>query len=274
MNRVLFCPPTYFDVLDVKNPFMQNAAPVDQQLARRQWDEVRGAFERVGFSVETIEPAPGLEDMVFSNNQVFVGTHKNTGPFIVPSRMRYPSRQREVPHYVAWFRAQGYRVIELDYGDDYLEGHGDLLWDADFSRVWAGYGFRSTRGGVEKLKAAMDDMGIEVVPLQLADPRFYHLDTCLAPLASGSVLIYPGAFSEAALQTIRRNALRVYEVSLQEALGFVCNGVSANGSFITPVLTPGLKVALEKEGLKPVCVGTSEFEKSGGSVCCLKLYLE
>ncbi len=274
MNRVLFCPPTYFDVLDVKNPFMQNAAPVDKQLARRQWEEVRSAFQRAGLTLEYIEAQPGLEDMVFSNNPVFVGSHKTMGRFIVPSRMRYPSRQREVPHYVAWFRAQGYRVIELDYGDDYLEGHGDLLWDADVSRVWAGYGFRSTRGGVEKLQAALGDMGIEVVPLELADPRFYHLDTCLAPLASGSVLIYSGAFSPVALQAIRGKARRVHEVNLEEALRFVCNGVSANGSFITPELTPGLQAALEKEGLKPVRVPTSEFEKSGGSVCCLKLFLE
>lgn len=274
MNRVLFCPPTYFDVRDVKNPFMENAAPVDKELAQRQWEGVRSAFGSAGFTLETIAPVPGLEDMVFSNNQVFVGTHKSLGPFIVPSRMRYPSRQREVPYYTAWFRARGYRVIELDYGDDYLEGHGDLLWDPGFSRVWAGYGVRSTRGGVEKFKAAMAEMGIAVVPLELADPRFYHLDTCLAPLASGSVLIYPGAFTPQALEAIRRNALRVHEVSLPEALQFVCNGVSANGRFITPELTPGLQVALDKEGLRAIRVPTSEFEKSGGSVCCLKLFVE
>ncbi|HSA93634.1 MAG TPA: arginine deiminase-related protein [Terriglobales bacterium] len=258
----------------MKNPFMENAAPVDKELAKQQWEGVRSAFAGAGFTLETIAPVPGLEDMVFSNNQVFVGTHKSLGPFIVPSRMRYPSRQREVPYYTDWFRARGYRVIELNYGDDYLEGHGDLLWDPDFSRVWAGYGVRSTRGGVEKFKSALAELGIEVVPLELSDPRFYHLDTCLAPLAPGSILIYPGAFTPPALEAIRRNALRVHEVSLQEALRFVCNGVSAHERFITPELTPGLQVALEKEGLTAIRVPTSEFEKSGGSVCCLKLFLE
>ncbi|HXE89392.1 MAG TPA: arginine deiminase-related protein [Terriglobales bacterium] len=274
MNRVLFCPPTYFDVLEVKNPFMQNAAPVDKNLAMRQWEEVRRAFSRVGFTLETIEPVPGLEDMVFSNNPVFVGVHADVGPFVVPSRMRHPSRQPEVSHYVAWFRARGYRVVELDYGEEYLEGHGDLLWDANFTHVWAGHGFRSTRGGVQKFTAVMDEMGIEVVPLELADPRFYHLDTCLAPLAPGAVLIYPGAFTDTALRAIRRKSLRIYEVNLDEALRFVCNGVSANRSFITPQLTPSLKFALLNERLEPLCVATSEFEKSGGSVCCLKLFLE
>jgi N-dimethylarginine dimethylaminohydrolase len=61
-----------------------------------------------GAKVETIEPVPGLEDMVFAANQVFVGAHEGVGKFIVPSRMRHASRQREVAHYVDWFRG-GYK---------------------------------------------------------------------------------------------------------------------------------------------------------------------
>ena len=90
-------------------------------------------------------------------------------------------------------------MIELDFGDDYLEGHGDLLWHPDGSRIYAGYGFRSTRGGVEKFAAAMSKMGIPVVPLQLVDPYCYHLDTCLCPLNNEAALIFPGAYSAEAL---------------------------------------------------------------------------
>ena len=43
MNNVLFCPPTYFDVIDVKNPFMLGAK-VDKAKARGQWESVRRAF--------------------------------------------------------------------------------------------------------------------------------------------------------------------------------------------------------------------------------------
>ncbi|MGH9601690.1 MAG: dimethylarginine dimethylaminohydrolase family protein, partial [Terriglobales bacterium] len=191
MQRVLFCPPTYYEIRDVKNPFMQNAAPVDPKLALQQWEEVGRAFEAAGFAPARIDPVPDLEDMVFANNQVFVGRDAD-GPFIVPSRMRFPSRQREVPYYVEWFRERGYRVLELEFGEDFLEGHGDLLWQPDSSCVWAGYGIRSTRGGVEKFSQAMAHLGTEVIPLELVDPRFYHLDTCLAPLTPGAVLVYPG----------------------------------------------------------------------------------
>jgi N-dimethylarginine dimethylaminohydrolase len=111
-----------------------------------------------------------------------------------------------------------------------------------------------------------------VIPLELTDARFYHLDTCFAPMTAEAVLIHPGAFSAGALASIRANCPRVHEVDEEEALGFVCNGVAANGRFLTPHLGAGLERALKREGLEAVGVETSEFLKSGGSVCCLKLF--
>jgi len=272
MTRALFCPPTYFEIRDVKNPFMRGAAPVDAEKAQAQWEEVRRVFEEAGVATEVIPAVRDLEDMVFANNQVFVGESRRSERFIVPSHMRFPSRQREVPCFVEWFRGRGYQVMEVDLSNEFLEGHGDLLWHADGSKVWAGHGFRSSRGGVTRFAAALRELEIEVLPLELVDGRFYHLDTCFAPLTAEAVLIYPGAFSGAALASIQANCPRVHEVDEAEALRFVCNGVAANGRFLTPHLDAGLLRALVRERLEPVVVETSEFEKSGGSVCCLKLF--
>jgi arginine dihydrolase len=272
MPGVLFCDPQHFDIVDSKNPFMKPGEPLDRVLARAQWESVKAAFTEAGYRVEVLPSAPELEDMVFANNQVFVGESKE-GKFIVPSRMRYASRQREVPHYVSWLKQRGYRVVELDYGEDYLEGHGDLLWHADYSKVWAGYGIRSTLGGVKKFAAAMELLAIKVIPLELRDPRFYHLDTCFAPLTSKAVLVHPAAFTPQSYEIIQKNCERVYIVGEADALKFVCNGVAAGGRFITPHLSPQVANALSRERLEPVVVNTSEFEKSGGSVCCLKLFI-
>ena len=273
-KKVLFCPPTYFEVREVKNPYMRGLPPVDPVRAQHQWDSVCDGFRGAGFAVELIDPVAGLEDMVFAANPVFVGGHAGAGPFVVAGRMRYVSRRKEVGHYVEWFRARGYKVIDLGLGDDFLEGHGDLIWDADGSRVWAGHGFRSTTGGLEKFAAAMRPMDISVVALQLVDEHFYHLDACFAPLRPGSVLIYPGAFSPESLDLIRSHIPRVYEVDREDALKFACNGVSANGKFLTPSCTHCVREALAREGLEPVVLDTSEFLKSGGSVCCLKLFFD
>lgn len=287
MRHVLLCPPTYFDVIDMKNPYMVGDSPVDKAKAQAQWEALRAALEATGVNVEIIEPQPGLEDMVFAANQVFVGYHNQIGKFIVPSRMRHASRQREVAPYVDWFRDHGYKVLEVDLADEYLEGGGDLIWHPHVGRVllpaevdlqhapiiYAAYGFRSTLGGVRRFAAAMTKLDIRVVPLELIDPRFYHLDTCFCPLNPEAALIYPGALSKSSLEVLQRSWRRLHEITKSEATGFIANGIVAPGRYLTPRTTPSLETILDQENLKPVIVDTSEFEKSGGSCFCMKNFL-
>ena len=273
-KSVLLCPPTYFDVIDMKNPYMLGDYPVDKSKAREQWENLRAALESAGVKVKTIDPLPGLEDMVFSANQVFVGHQEKIGKFIVPSRMRHASRQQEVAAYVEWFRKHGYEVIQIDFGDEYLEGGGDLIWHPGVARVYAGFGFRSTLGGIQRFAKAMQRLGIKVVPLELSDPSFYHLDTCFCPLNHEAVLVYPAAFAKDSLAVLEGYWHRLHEIAESEALGFMANGIVAGNTYLTPRLTPSLEKILERENLEPVIVDTSEFEKSGGSCYCMKNFLE
>ncbi|MGA8868834.1 MAG: arginine deiminase-related protein [Candidatus Sulfotelmatobacter sp.] len=273
MPNVLLCAPTYFDVVDSKNPYMSGQSPVNRDKAQRQWEALCSALEHSGYVVETIDPTPGLEDMVFAANQIFVGWHEGLGKFIVPSNMVHASRQREVPFFVDWYRRRGYKVIDLELGEERLEGHGDLLWHPGWSRVYAGYGFRTTRGGVEKFAAEMSKLGIEVVPLHLVDHYCYHLDTCLCPINNQAALIFPGAFAAKSLAVLQQHWKRLHELTPEEAHQFMGNGIVANDNYITPYVTPHLETLLKEEGLTPLIVDTSEFEKSGGSVFCMKAFL-
>jgi N-dimethylarginine dimethylaminohydrolase len=272
-KQVLLCPPAYFDVVDQKNPYMSGKSPVDRVRAQQQWQALCSALEHAGCQVETIAPAPGLEDMVFAANQVFVGFHEGLGKFIVPSCMVHSSRQREVPFYVDWYLQRGFKLIEVDLGADHLEGHGDLLWHPDWSRIYAGYGFRSTQGGVEKFREAMSKLEIAIVPLHLVDPYCYHLDTCFCPLNNEAVLVYPGAYAPESLATLGGFWKRVHHLTADEAHKFMGNGIVANGNYLTPYITRHLESILRREGLTPVIVDTSEFEKSGGSLFCMKAFL-
>jgi N-dimethylarginine dimethylaminohydrolase len=269
MPKVLLCPPNYFDVIDQKNVYMSRESPVDRVKARKQWDALCSVLQQSGCEVETIAPVEGLEDMVFAANQIFVGAKNGYGKFVVPSRMVHESRRREVPSYVDWCRQRDYQVIELDFGDEFLEGHGDLMWHPDGSRIYAGYGFRSTRGGVEKFAEAMSKMEIPVVPLQLVDRYCYHLDTCLRPLNNEAALILPGAFAAEALAAVHKYWERIHLLTADEAHRFLGNAIVINGSYITPGMTPQLEAILRQEELTPVVVDTSEFEKAGGSCFCM-----
>ncbi len=270
-KAVLLCPPTYFEVRDRKNPYMR--APIDRDKAQTQWEELRLALEESGLQVETIDPVRNLEDMVFADNPNFLGHHEAVGKFVVPSEMKHPSRQREVPHYVEWFRKRNYKVIAFDLRGECLEGHGHLLWHGDGSGIWAGYGFRSTLGGVERFAAAMRELDIPVTPLQLVDEYCYHLDAALSILNSEAAIVYPNAFAPDALKQLRQGWKRIYELSRDDVTRFLCNGIVTNGYCIVPHLSKDLAHILQQEKLTPVVVNLSEFEKSGGGPFCMKTFL-
>jgi N-dimethylarginine dimethylaminohydrolase len=54
----------------------------------------------------------------------------------------------------------------------------------------------------------------------------------------------------------------------------MCNGVVANRCYFVSHTSRRLIEALERERVTPVLVDTSEFERSGGSVFCLKTFLD
>ena len=76
------------------------------------------------------------------------------------------------------------------------------------------------------------------------------------------------------MATIRGAFPRIYEIDREDGLRFACNGTVANGRFIISHLTECVAATLKKEGLEPLVVDTSEFEKSGGSVFCMKLFFD
>ena len=45
--------------------------------------------------------------------------------------------------------------------------------------------------------------GVRVLPLELVNPRFYHLDTCFCPLAPGEALYFPDAFDAYGQRVLR-----------------------------------------------------------------------
>ena len=81
-----------------------------------------------------------------------------------------------------------------------LEGAGDCVWDQARNLFWMGYGQRSD--AASRYEVA-ETFAAEVVSLELADARFYHLDTALCPLPRGEVVYLPSAFTRAGRATIQ-----------------------------------------------------------------------
>ncbi|NOU12243.1 MAG: hypothetical protein HOO98_19835 [Nitrospira sp.] len=266
MSRLLVCPPDFFGIEYEINPWMRRTNRVDHGMAMRQWHELMRVLEKdVGVVLEQMTPIPGLPDLVFTANAGIV-----VGRTAVMSRFRYPERQPEEAHFEEWFRKQGYDVVTVEQ-ELYFEGAGDLL---GFSEYWFG-GYRQ-RSDIRVFPILSERFHREIIPLDLVDSRFYHLDTCLCSLSGGDLLYFPAAFDrygQAAIAERIPDKLRL-AVPEDEALQFACNAVCVGKHVVLPTGCPTTQAWLRMRGYETHQVQLDEFMKSGGSAKCLTLALD
>lgn len=266
MSRLLVCAPDYFQIAYEINPWMRIRNAVNVERAVGQWHELMRVLEHeAGAKLERVPPTAGLPDMVFTANAGVVSGRK-----AVPSRFRHPERQREEPYFEAWFRDHGYEVTVL--GEDlYFEGAGDLL---GFPDVWFG-GYRQ-RSDIRAYVRLSEIFGREIIPVELVDPRFYHLDTCFCPLSGGELLYYPPGFDAYAQSVIEDRVPKERRLIAPEsdALRFACNAVCVAKHVVLPAGCPATVSMLEDRGYETHSLPLDEFMKAGGSAKCLTLALD
>lgn len=257
------CPPDYYGVYYEINPWMSVANQPDRGLARQQWQALHELYRQLGVKVELVEPVEGLPDMVFTANAGVV-----SGDLFIATNFRYPQRQGEEEHYRAWFEAHGYRVQRLPR-EYFFEGMGDLKFYRDL--LFAGFYFRSD---IRTHLMVGERLGKLVVSLELADRRFYHLDTCFCPLDDELVMYYPPALQDYSRKAVEHHTAAQLEIGDEEdALAFACNCVVVGRHIILNRASQSLRDALEARGFIVHQVGLSEFLKAGGSAGCLTLAL-
>ncbi|MDX1509864.1 MAG: arginine deiminase family protein [Nitriliruptorales bacterium] len=260
-RRFLMCPPRHFEVTYAINPWMDPDQPTDPQLAASQWRTVVDAYEGLGHEVLIVEPVPGLPDMVFTANIGF-----SLGDTVLLSRFRHAERHDEIPAARAWFEAHGWRSVHQAAAS--FEGEGDAVLVGD--RIVAAVGPRTDREAHEELAEAF---GLPVVSLELADPRWYHLDTAFAAVTDDLVAWYPRAFTPDS-QRIITSLFPQHLVASEHDAGWLgVNLVSDGHNVLVARQAERLIGQLERRGLVVHPVDVSEFRKSGGGIKCVTLDL-
>ena len=271
-QRVVLTTPTHFDVEYVINPHMaENVGTVNRAVAAQQWKALRAAYTALDVTPLIVEGEPGLPDMVFCANQTLpFFTPKTDQRGVVLSRMHAEQRTGEVPHYATFFRDQGYAVETLPEDvEGSFEGMGDALWHPGRFLLWGGHGFRTAPAVYEAISALLD---VPVILLELEDPDYYHLDTCLCPLDETTALAAPAAFDETGWALVQKGFDTVIEAPDAEARHqFACNAHCPDGTHV--LIQEGCDGTVDRlraHGFVPVELDTSEFLKAGGSVFCMK----
>jgi N-dimethylarginine dimethylaminohydrolase len=157
--------------------------------------------------------------------------------------------------------------------DVVLEGAGDCVWDVRRNQFWMGYGPRSDVAAKQIVKEAFE---VEVAALELADPRFYHMDTALCPLSRGEVMFVPDAFTEKARATIydQVELCQRIVIYIDDACWLAANAVLIGDTLVMSSCGDRLRSILTARGYHVVTTPLCSFLRSGGSTFCLTLRLD
>ena len=278
---ILMCPPDYYGIEYEINPWMSRSRASDSALAREQWRSLHDLLVSLGVDIRLMTPVQGLPDLVFTANAGLVW-HET----VFVSRFRHAARQGETPVDAEWFAANGFRTVALPDGATVqkpthtppltthhsplcFEGAGDALFCGE--TLYGGYIIRSD---ARALQWVAGEMGCRVIPLQLVDAHYYHLDTCFCPLSATEAIWYPAAFDEYGQKAVREHVPELIEVEAEEAARFACNAVVVKRHVVLNTGCPRLEAALGERAYTPHATPLDEFIKAGGSAKCLTLRLD
>jgi N-dimethylarginine dimethylaminohydrolase len=274
--HLLMSPPDHFEVAYSINPWMnpeQWSLDAKRLLrdAQAGWGALKATYESLGARVFVKPAARGWPDLVFTANCAVV----LDGKAILA---RYLNEER------AGEEAFGHRMFEqlktrgeIDEFHRtpqgvYFEGAGDALYDATRGLMWMGFGQRSSRCAHHTVEQVFR---IPTLSLELVDPRYYHLDTCLCILSGGEILYHPAAFTDEGREQIEAAARgRLIAAPADDAGHLGVNSVCIGRDIVMCHCSPALRQQLQALGYRVHVVPLGSFNRSGGAACCLTLKLD
>jgi len=273
----LMCEPAHFGVTYTINPWMDPSSwardgDVLAATSQREWTKLRSVLTGLGAAIDLIPPVPDLPDLVFTANAALV-----LDGIALLARFRHPERQGEESHVEALFRilqARGVlRAVERLPKGLVLEGAGDCVWDDTRQLFWMGHGPRST---LESREVIEDLFGVEAIALELADPRFYHMDTALSVLPGGELMYIPGAFTAEGRGMIHALVPPERRIALgaDDAGRLAANTVALGNTLVLSSCGARLRAELRERGYRVIATSLASFQRSGGSAFCLTLRLD
>ena len=260
MTQIFLCPPTYYDIKYVINPWMDLNNKVDKNMANVQYLELKDTFRKLDIKFDELSPDPNLPDQVYTTDLGHV-----EGKNFVRANFKYSERQKEATIAEEYFVNKGFSVKKLP-DNIFFEG-GDILKFGD--KYVLGWGKRTSK---EASLEISDLLNVEILPIELTDAYFYHLDTCFAPITNDVALINDRALTKSGIEEIKRLFPTLITTSPEDDVLLACNLLNINGN---AVLTQGISKDLKEKLSKFVevvdTVPMSECLKGGGSVHCISL---
>ncbi len=179
--QILMCPPDYYGIEYEINPWMSRTRQANSALAVEQWQSLHRLLEECGAKISLIEPVKGLPDMVFTANAALI--FRDTA---VLSRFHHP---RAAGRNAAW------RALVVRAGHENPPALQRRVFRRRRRRALLRRHVVRRLSHPQRRPRAHNEIAemleCRVIPLELVNSYFYHLDTCFCPFARASPSIIP-----------------------------------------------------------------------------------
>jgi len=252
-----------------------------------QLNNLRFIFMELGIDVVVLPAKEGLDDLVFEADSYIPLQIQDpeTGviqDIIILSKFAHADRQKEVEHHRQYLEKHwpNAKFIEAPFN---LEGTGDHVYDNFRGVIWAGSPPCEKAGDIaagrtdpRAHKWLQDVTGIPVIGLEMVEP-FFHVDTALAPLPSGHMVVYPNGFSAESYDLFKQRAFRDYgldpdkyliEADAEDAQKYACNLQCFGEDIVMPECSQELQDRLHNIGYNVHTTPMDNLIASGGGVHC------
>lgn len=246
------------------NPHMKIGA-VDYEIAADQHASFVASLARGGVVVTELPFVHGAYDSVFVKDVALL-LERRGHRLALLANLRHPERRTERAARARCFARLGYEVIDEELPHAW-EG-GDLVMLPSANAMFLGHGWRSHRAAAAWLER---HAGVAVYPLELRDPRLYHLDMALAVLPDGTAIVCPEALAPHSLRLLELTpgVERVIHVSRGRALAFALNIFAIGDTLVLGTRDAFMRSLVTSLGYQALVVSLEQFHLAGGSAACL-----
>lgn len=246
---------------DWMHPGLQGSYDLDK--AYRQWLKLYNYLAQR--SVVYLLPGKGdLQDLPFVANLGCYLPHMAELNVMLLSNFTSEPRKGEEAVGGRFFKSFDYVVKQSPYC---WEGEADLKWLRDNIYI-GGAGFRSSRAAFKWMR---ERFNMEIIEVEISDPKLYHLDCLIFPLTKDKLLVNSSALCDYDLEQLRKVA-EVIEVPPAYRYESWTNCVLLGKTVLyAPYMMQWHQYAdlLSDHGFDLEIFNLSEFDKSGADLSCL-----
>ena len=275
-NRLLVCPPRFYELKPLKQQgFQIRNKSVNRQLANQQWINLIRILSANGYQVEKMAPQKKQNIQCLVSELGF----QVDNCFILANHLE-DNREEYVFTSQGYFRGNGCQIITMPY---FFSGAIDMVYSHGRTQLWIGYDQTTSLRGAHYLAELLSSPSLIVKYLQLVDPHYPNISSCVFPFGDGYLLVYPPALapSSYAMLVSSFGQQNIINVTQKEAETLVCCSIMINdiikkskGLFLACKISPRLKTIFGRLGYGFQEVPMSEFIIKGASVKSLILDLE